>query len=173
LSRVDPPETHTEQIADLVHEAKNEAMRRSEARDALFVLRARRERLKHGITWLLLVVLIPLVILLSILNLTERMPIFFGRPSLSAEARRHQALADVSFAVEAIEQYRARLGKLPANLGAVDIRGGSRWNYEVVDSTRYRVALTDHDTKIAYDSAVNDAAEFFASVRTRPPGAGR
>jgi hypothetical protein len=172
LSPFEKSGSHAENVSDLVLAAAADAAGRAEARDARAGLEARRRQLKHRVTGALLAVLTPVFVIVTVLNLTGRMPLLFGRPTVSADQRQRHVLADVSFAVEAIDIYRGRLSKLPPSLAAVDIRGGKRWTYEVTASDRYRISLTEEGERVTYDST-QDPAVFFARVRPARPGGSR
>lgn len=103
-------------------------------------------------------------LILTGLNVTGKMPFQTSVDPVSASQAERLSYQTLNFAVRQIEAYVREHDRLPATLTEVGAPADSRWTYERLEGTRYRIEFRSEGYPLAYDSS-SDPDVFFARVR--------
>jgi hypothetical protein len=97
-------------------------------------------------------VLIPLFAILMVLTLLGKNPFGVVKPIVSPETRAEQVKVFVGAAVNRIELYRKKNGKLPESLKEIGITDPKAWKYEVISGDQYLVEVMFDGQSFTFNS---------------------
>ena len=97
-------------------------------------------------------VLTPVLAVLILLTLTGKNPFGVVKPEVSPETKAAQVKTFVSAAVNRIELYRNKNGKLPETLKDIGITDLKPWKYETLSSDQYMVEVTLDGQSFSFNS---------------------
>jgi hypothetical protein len=103
-------------------------------------------------------------LILTGLNVTGKMPFRTVVDPVSASQAELLSYQTLNFAVRQIDAYVREHDRLPATLTEVGAPADSRWTYERLEGTRYRIEFRFEGYPLAYDSS-SDPEVFFRKVR--------
>lgn len=149
--------------ASITGELINEISREKERAGAVEMAEARRKG-STGIQDLVFILSMLGCLILTGLNVTGKMPFQTVVDPDSASQAERLSYQTLNFAVRQVDAYVRDHDRLPATLTEVGAPADSRWTYERLDGTRYRIEFGSEDYPLAYDS-ISDADVFFETVR--------
>lgn len=97
-------------------------------------------------------VLGPIFVILLILTLLGKNPFGVVKPVVPAETRAKQVKVFVGAAVNRIELYRQKNGKLPESLKEIGITDPKAWKYQIISADQYLVEVTLDGQSFTFNS---------------------
>lgn len=116
------------------------------------------------------VVSFSLLALLLVLTLLGKNPFGVIKPAVPPDVVEKQVMTFAFGAVDRIETFRAKNGRLPASLDDIGITDKKSWRYEVYDGDRFVITVTMDGKSFSYNSNQDPAKVFpgMVSVKKAP-----
>ena len=113
------------------------------------------------------VISLSLLAILLILTLLGKNPFGVAKPKLAPEAVEREIKEFAFMAVDRIEMYQAKNGKLPASLADVGITDTQNWAYEVMGGGQYLLTVTMDGRSFSFNSNQDPSKVFPGMVSVR------
>ena len=149
---------------DLASEAMEAIAREGELLEEISQEEVERRKAAQRRRLILLAVLLPVLVVLTALNLLGYGPFRVPVEEPSTVDLLHEMRAGASYAVDEIVAFQEEFGRLPETLEELGAPDEGFWTYELLAADHYRLTLTDGDFSVSYDSR-DDPDIFFADVR--------
>jgi hypothetical protein len=116
------------------------------------------------------VVCFSLLGILVVLTLLGKNPFGVVKPATPPEVVQRQVMTFAFRAVDRIDSYKTKTGKLPASLADIGIVDAKSWKYEVLSGDQYVVTVTMDGKSFTYNSNQDPAKVFPGMVSVKKQG---